>query len=184
MSETRKLAAILAVDVVGYSRLMGEDEAGRRGECANVPTWRVLCELLMPPSRTAAFPPTCAVRSRDPQRQEYADFCRPECAKSGRSPAAWRTRQIDPMRRFACAGARRKQAHHRLSAALSKARTTLCYGVLLREHGRPSVCWPLAAENPPPAPARSVAIVAAKFCNRPATASATSGPPPLPRGPP
>ena len=28
MSETRKLAAILAVDVVGYSRLMGEDEAG------------------------------------------------------------------------------------------------------------------------------------------------------------
>ena len=61
MSETRKLAAILAVDVVGYSRLMGEDEAGRRGECANVPTWRVLCELLMPPSRTAAFPSTPAV---------------------------------------------------------------------------------------------------------------------------
>src|SRR6202046_5012300 len=28
MSGTRKLAAILAVDVVGYSRLMGEDEAG------------------------------------------------------------------------------------------------------------------------------------------------------------
>ena len=28
MSETRKLAAIMAVDVVGYSRLMGEDEAG------------------------------------------------------------------------------------------------------------------------------------------------------------
>jgi hypothetical protein len=28
VSETRKLAAILAVDVVGYSRLMGEDEAG------------------------------------------------------------------------------------------------------------------------------------------------------------
>ena len=28
MAETRKLAAILAVDVVGYSRLMGEDEAG------------------------------------------------------------------------------------------------------------------------------------------------------------
>ena len=26
--ETRKLAAIMAVDVVGYSRLMGEDEAG------------------------------------------------------------------------------------------------------------------------------------------------------------
>jgi class 3 adenylate cyclase len=31
MSETRKLAAILAVDVVGYSRLMGEDGAGRCG---------------------------------------------------------------------------------------------------------------------------------------------------------
>ena len=28
MAETRKLAAIVAVDVVGYSRLMGEDEAG------------------------------------------------------------------------------------------------------------------------------------------------------------
>ena len=28
MSETRKLAAILAADVAGYSRLMGEDEAG------------------------------------------------------------------------------------------------------------------------------------------------------------
>ena len=27
MAETRKLAAIMAVDVVGYSRLMGEDEA-------------------------------------------------------------------------------------------------------------------------------------------------------------
>ena len=28
MTETRRLAAILAADVVGYSRLMGEDEAG------------------------------------------------------------------------------------------------------------------------------------------------------------
>src|SRR5208337_1776385 len=28
MAEARKLAAIMAVDVVGYSRLMGEDEAG------------------------------------------------------------------------------------------------------------------------------------------------------------
>ena len=28
MSETRKLAAILAADVVGYSGLMGDDEAG------------------------------------------------------------------------------------------------------------------------------------------------------------
>ena len=29
MTAARRLAAILAVDVVGYSRLMGEDEAGR-----------------------------------------------------------------------------------------------------------------------------------------------------------
>ena len=28
MTETRMLAAIMAIDVVGYSRLMGEDEAG------------------------------------------------------------------------------------------------------------------------------------------------------------
>src|SRR5580698_3473584 len=28
MTEKRRLAAIMAVDVVGYSRLMGEDEAG------------------------------------------------------------------------------------------------------------------------------------------------------------
>ena len=28
MSATRRLAAIMAIDVVGYSRLMGEDEAG------------------------------------------------------------------------------------------------------------------------------------------------------------
>ena len=28
MTETRNLAAIMAIDVVGYSRLMGEDETG------------------------------------------------------------------------------------------------------------------------------------------------------------
>ncbi len=32
MTVARRLAAILAVDVVGYSRLMGEDEAGDRGQ--------------------------------------------------------------------------------------------------------------------------------------------------------
>jgi class 3 adenylate cyclase len=32
MSTARRLAAILAVDVVGYSRLMGEDEAGMPDE--------------------------------------------------------------------------------------------------------------------------------------------------------
>ena len=31
MTATRRLAAILAVDVVGYSRLMGEDEVGTAG---------------------------------------------------------------------------------------------------------------------------------------------------------
>ena len=30
MTAARRLAAILAADVVGYSRLMGEDEAGTR----------------------------------------------------------------------------------------------------------------------------------------------------------
>jgi hypothetical protein len=35
MTATRRLAAILAADVVGYSRLMGEDEAG---------TARAVCE--------------------------------------------------------------------------------------------------------------------------------------------
>jgi hypothetical protein len=38
MTGTRRLAAIMAVDVVGYSRLIGEDEAGTalaRRECSN-----------------------------------------------------------------------------------------------------------------------------------------------------
>ena len=34
MTATRRLAAILAADVVGYSRLMGEDEAGTARACA------------------------------------------------------------------------------------------------------------------------------------------------------
>ena len=41
MTATRRLAAILAADVVGYSRLIGEDEAdgavGRRGGGAAAP---------------------------------------------------------------------------------------------------------------------------------------------------
>jgi len=36
MTVTRRLAAILAVDVVVYSRLMGEDEAGLRGVTVTV----------------------------------------------------------------------------------------------------------------------------------------------------
>ena len=35
MSQTRRLAAILAADVAGYSRLMGEDESGTLGHCAS-----------------------------------------------------------------------------------------------------------------------------------------------------
>lgn len=43
MTAGRRMAAILAADVVGDSQLMGEDEArGQGGECANVPRWRVL----------------------------------------------------------------------------------------------------------------------------------------------
>ncbi len=48
MAQTRRLAAILAADVVGYSRLMGEDEAGtakavrEHREAATVPDEHVL----------------------------------------------------------------------------------------------------------------------------------------------
>ena len=47
MTATRRLAAIMAVDVVGDSRLMVEDEAGtalavRGARCASVPTRRML----------------------------------------------------------------------------------------------------------------------------------------------
>ena len=42
--EQRKLAAILAADVVGYSRLMGRDEAGRWRACAGtVPSTSIRC---------------------------------------------------------------------------------------------------------------------------------------------
>jgi class 3 adenylate cyclase len=36
MTAARRLAAILAVDVVGYSSLMGEDEAAPRRRCATI----------------------------------------------------------------------------------------------------------------------------------------------------
>ena len=36
MTAARRLAAILAVDVVGASRLMGEDERGRRRRCGSI----------------------------------------------------------------------------------------------------------------------------------------------------
>jgi adenylate cyclase len=35
MTEQRRLAAILVADVVGYSKLVGGDEAGTYGQCAN-----------------------------------------------------------------------------------------------------------------------------------------------------
>ena len=45
--EQRKLAAILAADVVGYSRLMGRDESGtlsrlrkNRSGATSIPSWR------------------------------------------------------------------------------------------------------------------------------------------------
>ena len=69
MTAARRLAA----DVVGYSRLMGEDEAGTGRGVRECPDMASPFDLLMPPSRTAAIPPTCAVRGRDPQRQEYVD---------------------------------------------------------------------------------------------------------------
>ena len=65
MTETRRLAAIMAIDVVGYSRLMGEDEAGtaravrenqkqrglswRAGAAASSKRWATDCCLSFPP---------------------------------------------------------------------------------------------------------------------------------------
>ena len=55
MTAARRLAAILAVDVVGYSRLMGEDEAGRA---------RVHREATRPITfnPTDRFPPIAAIQ--------------------------------------------------------------------------------------------------------------------------
>jgi adenylate cyclase len=41
MTAARRLAAILAADIVGYSRLMGEDEAGTARRCASIGRQRV-----------------------------------------------------------------------------------------------------------------------------------------------
>ena len=40
MTATRRLSTIMAVDVVGYSRLMGEDEARPRRRSASIGTRR------------------------------------------------------------------------------------------------------------------------------------------------
>jgi hypothetical protein len=53
MSETRKIAAILAIDVVGYSRLMGE--GGRNGAGA-LATRTVHRRWILRP-RMSRFPP-------------------------------------------------------------------------------------------------------------------------------
>ena len=36
MTATSRLAAIMVIDVVGYSRLMGEDDAGTAPACASI----------------------------------------------------------------------------------------------------------------------------------------------------
>jgi class 3 adenylate cyclase len=53
MAETRRLAAILAADVVGYSRLMGEDEA-RTAKAVPGQGWRVSDQLYAPSRRDRA----------------------------------------------------------------------------------------------------------------------------------
>jgi hypothetical protein len=53
MSAPRRLAAILAVDVVGYSRLMGEDEA----RTARAVREEAGCTPLIPRWRLSAIPP-------------------------------------------------------------------------------------------------------------------------------
>ncbi len=56
MTAARRLAAILAADVVGYSRLMGEDEAG---------TARAVSERRFPPflnDRLTSSPVVCSAQ--------------------------------------------------------------------------------------------------------------------------
>jgi len=74
MTAARRLAAILAVDVVGYSRLMGEDEAG---------TTRVHREAARPITFNATdrSPPIRDVRGN--RRQVFRD--RQVTTLSGRS---------------------------------------------------------------------------------------------------
>jgi class 3 adenylate cyclase len=45
MSQTRRLAAIVAADVVGYSRLTGADQEGTRRQSSSLPIWWVLILL-------------------------------------------------------------------------------------------------------------------------------------------
>ena len=65
MTKTRRLAAILAIDVVGYSRLMGEDEARPRRRSASIGTRRGV----WPTDAAVAngsFPPIAAIPDQHP----------------------------------------------------------------------------------------------------------------------
>ena len=57
MTAARRLAAIMAVDVVRYFRLMCEDEAGALRAVGEHREGGAYCGLLMRPSRPAAIPP-------------------------------------------------------------------------------------------------------------------------------
>jgi class 3 adenylate cyclase len=63
MSQTRRLAAILAADVAGYSRLMGEDEEGTHERLKT--HLRALIELNIAGARapTSAAPFCCVLRA-------------------------------------------------------------------------------------------------------------------------
>jgi hypothetical protein len=53
-------------------------------------------------SQKAGIPITAQVRSRDRQCPLNVDSSRLVCAKSGHSPTAWRTGQVDPRRTSGC----------------------------------------------------------------------------------
>jgi hypothetical protein len=61
MTTTRRFAAIMAVDVLGYSRLMGEDEARPRRRSARIGTRRGVrpTDVALANGR---FPPTAGAR--------------------------------------------------------------------------------------------------------------------------
>jgi hypothetical protein len=86
MSATRRLVAILAVDVVGYSRLMGEAKAGTART--------VRPEIISLPSRTAAFPPNCDVHRGGPEWPRNVVSIRQLRANSGHSATVWRIGQM------------------------------------------------------------------------------------------
>ena len=81
MTETQKLAAILAADIVGYSRLMGEDEAG---------TARAVRErrIAPPPPETRGESPARARRgSRTGRASERSRSCESRRRSRRRSAA-------------------------------------------------------------------------------------------------